>query len=77
MLAKKFLCSYYCIDMHQVVIELSYADCVLVPVDAGFFCGGYLSRVVEYLLFMDLLSPALCLDRSNTMFCSPVYPITY
>jgi len=26
---------------------------------------------------MDLLSSALCLDRSNTMFGSPVYPIAY
>jgi len=23
-------------DMHQVVIELSYVDCLLVPVDVGF-----------------------------------------
>jgi len=27
--------------MHQVVIELSYVDCVLVPVDAGFYCGEW------------------------------------
>jgi hypothetical protein len=30
------LCAYYYIDMRQVVIELSYVDCVLFPVDAGF-----------------------------------------
>jgi hypothetical protein len=29
------LCLFY-IDMHEVDIELSDADCVLVPVDAGF-----------------------------------------
>ena len=32
----KFLCAYYYIDMHQFVIELSYIDYVLVPIDAGF-----------------------------------------
>ena len=38
-------------------------------------CRGYSSWVVGYLLFMDLLSFAMCLDRSNTLFRSPVYPI--
>jgi hypothetical protein len=29
--------SYVPIIMHQIVTELSYVDCVLVSVDAGFF----------------------------------------
>jgi hypothetical protein len=36
MLAKKFLCAYYYIDMPLFVIEMSYVDYVLVVVDAGF-----------------------------------------
>jgi len=37
MLAKNTYIYAYCnINMHQAVIELSYVDCVLVPVDAGF-----------------------------------------
>jgi hypothetical protein len=36
MLAKKFLCAYYNIDMPLFVIEMPYVDYVLVVVDAGF-----------------------------------------
>jgi hypothetical protein len=34
--SQKFLCAYYYIDIQEVVIDLSYVDGLLVPVDAGF-----------------------------------------
>jgi len=90
--------------MHEVVIELSYVDCVLVSCWCRLPCRGYSSLVVGCLLLTVftphgvyssrcllltvftphgvyssriLLSSALCLDRSNTMLCSTVYPIAY
>ena len=69
--------------MHQVVIELSYADYVLVAVDAGFLVevirlglwGIYASKICCRQQYVWIV--AICMDCSNMLFCSPAYPIAY
>jgi hypothetical protein len=51
--------------------ELSYVDCVLIPVERGFLVNCYSYRVLGYLFLMDWCPLLFVLDCCNTVFRSP------